>query len=555
VVLSTISKIVMSKEYEKADLQNLPACAAEFIKLVIKKMRYRRKVRQDVQAELAVHFEDELKDCASDEEKEQKAQKLIAEFGEPKLLAVLMRRAKKRCRPIWKKVLVRGLQVFGVIFLYLLICSSPLIIGRPTIKVNYADWLNEFVRADRDAADNARPYYEKAIELYVEMPDWLIKSKAKWPTDFNDAQLRPLVSWLEDNRKSLETLRMAAQRPYYWSRYQKSGEAQLVETLMPDVMKSLPGYKNLARAMRWQIQLQAYNGDVDSALRDCAVLQKLGNHLHGQGLLIEQLVGVAIEALAHSEISTVLRKTDVPAESLSTIQEELTKQFEKRKLLVSIEAEKVLWYDLIQRGFTDDGQGDGRVLGRGLPYVVQDSKDFFWRLLTFRYPSRQEFVAKIDEYFEQVDQLFEETPWDLHNKDEDVDEWDQIFEQSNLMMLRIVGPAYEMLSQIAWRTETHRIALLALLAIMRFEKDKGLYPTSLDELVSASYLNKLPKDPYSDGPLIYNRTDDGFLLYSFGTNLRDDGGRFGQGKDGKPRMWADDGDWVFWPVLNSEVNK
>ena len=78
----------------------LPGCAEEYIKLIIKKMRYRRKVRQDVREELTAHFEDELKDCATDEDKEQKARQLIAGFGDVKLLAVLLRRAKKRCRPL-----------------------------------------------------------------------------------------------------------------------------------------------------------------------------------------------------------------------------------------------------------------------------------------------------------------------------------------------------------------------------------------------------------------------------------------------------------------------
>ncbi len=38
----------MAKGYKKTDLQNLPVCAAEFIKLVVKKMRYRKKVRAEV---------------------------------------------------------------------------------------------------------------------------------------------------------------------------------------------------------------------------------------------------------------------------------------------------------------------------------------------------------------------------------------------------------------------------------------------------------------------------------------------------------------------------
>jgi hypothetical protein len=109
----------MAKESPKTDLQNLPAPAAEFIKLVIKKMRYRRKVRADVMAELAAHFEDELKGFTNDEERQQKAPRLIDEFGDAKLLAVLLRRAKKRCRPLWRTVVARTFQTAGILILCL----------------------------------------------------------------------------------------------------------------------------------------------------------------------------------------------------------------------------------------------------------------------------------------------------------------------------------------------------------------------------------------------------------------------------------------------------
>ena len=36
------------------------------------------------------------------------------------------------------------------------------------------------------------------------------------------------------------------------------------------------------------------------------------------------------------------------------------------------------------------------------------------------------------------------------------------------------------------------------------------------------------------------------MVYSLGSDLKDDGGRLGM-KNGKPFEWADDGDWVFWP--------
>ena len=94
--------------------KDLPTCAAEYIRLVIKKMRWKKKVRADVQAELIAHFEDALKECKSDEEKEETAKKIIADFGDAKIIAILARRGKKRCRPIWVKALIKAFQMTGV---------------------------------------------------------------------------------------------------------------------------------------------------------------------------------------------------------------------------------------------------------------------------------------------------------------------------------------------------------------------------------------------------------------------------------------------------------
>ena len=60
----------MDKKKEKDELQNLPVSAREFIAKIVEKMRYRKKVSKDVQAELAAHFEDELHDCKTDQERQ-----------------------------------------------------------------------------------------------------------------------------------------------------------------------------------------------------------------------------------------------------------------------------------------------------------------------------------------------------------------------------------------------------------------------------------------------------------------------------------------------------
>ena len=106
------------------DPSNLPDCVNEYITSVIKKVRYRRKVRQEVQQELTDHFADALADCESESEKQQFAEEIIADFGDTGLLAKLIRRAKKRCRPLWKKAMIRTGQVMLVAYIISFICNA-----------------------------------------------------------------------------------------------------------------------------------------------------------------------------------------------------------------------------------------------------------------------------------------------------------------------------------------------------------------------------------------------------------------------------------------------
>lgn len=532
----------------------LPACAEEYINLVIKKMRYRRKVRRDVQEELTAHFADELKDCKTDQDRERKAEKLIADFGNPKLLAVLLRRAKKRCLPLWRTVAVRSFQALGVIILYFILCFVPLFIGRPTISVNYIDWLNDLVRAGRSDADNAGPFYEKAVKLYVKNThDWLNGSRKVWSQDLNDVELNVVSNWLEDNQPALNALREGSRRPGFWNEY-RSDQTELNKSLVEKAMEILPEYRHLAFAMNWQIRDEVDDGDVEAAFSDCVVLTKFGGHLQGHGLLIEQLVGIAIEGLANSVTFKLLDRIDVPADVLKSTYEQLYSQFNTQKPVISMEAEKVFWYDQIQRTFTDDGNGHGRMLAKGIPYVITDDwKKNLWRFVSFNYPDRQQVVADIDKYFQSFVDILSQTPWELHDKNI----YEQISNDINItpLMLTLQTPAHQRVNQLTWRLKTGREALLTVLAVMRYQKDKGRYPSGLNELLREGYLKKLPMDPYSEGPLVYKKSETGFIIYSIGMDLKDDGGEMGLTNRGKPKMFMENGDWVFWPVLKPQTEQ
>ena len=95
-------------------------------------------------------------------------------------------------------------------------------------------------------------------------------------------------------------------------------------------------------------------------------------------------------------------------------------------------------------------------------------------------------------------------------------------------------------------------ATVTILALQRYKADKDSYPDDLQELVTAGYLGQLPDDVYSGKPLVYRKTADSFILYSFGENFKDDGGKPRTYSNDRPRLWGhdeEDGDAVFWPVL------
>jgi len=102
--------------------------------------------------------------------------------------------------------------------------------------------------------------------------------------------------------------------------------------------------------------------------------------------------------------------------------------------------------------------------------------------------------------------------------------------------------------EIEYRIRTDEQALITTLAILRYNAGSDSYPRELQQLVSTGHIKEVPKDPFSNNPLVYKQTRQGFTLYSFGADYDDDGGQYskwGAGDEG--------GDQVFWPVEQTQT--
>ncbi len=79
---------------------------------------------------------------------------------------------------------------------------------------------------------------------------------------------------------------------------------------------------------------------------------------------------------------------------------------------------------------------------------------------------------------------------------------------------------------LAMRLGTGRSTLIAVM-IERYRLAHGKLPDSLNDLVP-TYTQSLPLDPFTGKNLIYRREKTGYVVYSVGKNLKDDGGSIRQ---------------------------
>ncbi|HUV42185.1 MAG TPA: hypothetical protein VMW23_10400 [Sedimentisphaerales bacterium] len=547
----------MNEKDNDKSFENLPACAAEFITLVIKKMRYRSKVRHEVMTELIGHFEDELKDCKSDDEKNQRVEKLINEFGDAKVLAVLLRRAKKRCRPLWRTIVARTFQTVGVLIVCLIVYAGWFFTGRPKITTNYLAHSNRLARPVADESLNAGLIYAQAAKVFEKLPDKPSKLLRKKYTEITDEEKDLIRQVLKDNQDTLQMVIAGTEKPYYWQKYGSDGDAnELITVLMPN----LADYRQITWALGWRAWLSAEDGRFESAFADLISCYRFGQHLRGDKSLIEQLVGIAIEALSLQATRDILSRYEVEPSALAKLQSDLENVISAGDFGISLKLERLLIYDELQRFFTDDRLGGGhlylprlRYLSRmDPPFISGKDADFLDEAaqmahILFTHPNKSQTSRSIMQLYDYCERLAAKSAAQVHSEKESLDTRIQRLATKNIFIGTFVTDIGRIIT-ISQRSPTEVNANLVIISALRYKQQRGDYPGTLEELTAGGYLKELPMDSFSDKPLVYRKTDDGFMLYSVGQNFIDDGGQYGKDKTGEVKLWADDGDAVFWPA-------
>lgn len=580
---------VFNADVPPVSAATLPPELRQVIDRVLKRARLWPRERADVESELTAHFTDGLASGVS-------LQRLIEDFGDPAAAAGLIRRAKIRSRSrAWHAQRIARNVVLGAIGLAAISYGAMALrfyAGSPNITRDLRKEFNAPI-ASIPQSQRAWPTYKLALSAVV-IP---VREKE---VDESGLRLPPLSPFDSAegalaNQRAIALLRQASALPKLglviddpddyvfinrqlsrlngdkdWDTKQISAPPREGEPAISILLTHLVPLRSFSRLLMQDIDLGVKAGDAQAVSEDLVAAMRLAVLTRESPFLITDLVSLAMGELAMQKLQEVL--TFAPA----MVSDDALKRFSvaladmgPRPQLVRFDAELQSFDDILQRSFTDDGNGDGRMTPAGarlLTRVAQfsgtnKSLDVGAAALPItsafgpgRKSLRQMYVGLVEE----SKQWNAQSPW-ARSAPPDPDALKaQTLPLSPYSFVSLLLPAFTNSIYAADHFDATRGATQTLIALEQYRRSHGTFPSSLGELVP-SLLPSLPID-FADGqPLRYKLLGKTFVLYSVGADKNDNGGTLA------PTAAAARGisnfhfpidaskanyDWVFFPFVH-----
>ncbi len=589
---------------------DLSAEAASAVLQVVQKTRLFRLEKSQVCDELIAHFEDGQRSGQS-------YQKILDEFGDINETAVLISRSKKRNRSMFLKIgRIAGYLSLGALASYIAI-SIYFFLGQPKPSVDFMQDLNA-TAISQPEEDKAWPIYRETWikhnfcdnhfpEVFVseeQGPERLGKlltpDDASWPA---------AVAFLQEHRDMLAAFRAAGRKPAlglelksnvsdYSARdalalvpgmVDENGEFKaevvngksdpgsyddymansLIHVLLPHVQS----FRSVAQLLKIDTRLAIEENDPDRAVANILATFGVAKHSAECPILVCGLVALAVSDLGLDQIEEAVMAPDfLSPDQIESLQQTVSEL--PLRDHINFAGERAMMYDILQRVYTDDGDGDGRMTSQGIDIIQQMHAAWGNSAMGVDEPvfnvvekvvgpvsliamaSRKEMKRRYDELMDEAEVAFNQP---IATYEMDIDQTLTEASQSERFkyyLIDILFPGVESIRHAMEARMARRDAVELALAAYRFKKASGDWPTAANQLVP-KYIESLPVDPLTGGPLSMAFDDNRLKIYSFGNNLQDDDGQplTNQRTGEKIRDFRFqsaeqtrlDGDWILWP--------
>jgi hypothetical protein len=256
----------------------------------------------------------------------------------------------------------------------------------------------------------------------------------------------------------------------------------------------------------------AENGQYHSAANSVMSGFSLARSLANEPVIVPQLVRMACNSLSISGIERCINRTTFTDEQLADIDRCLIDAEDHSNLARAYIGDRCHFLDALKKP-------------ESLEFVIT-SHDM--PITPFLDLYKALGLADMDAilYLDFIDGYIEITKLPLHQHKKASDVLDaRLASLSNIhVLLHMLLPIRSRTAAIELRSVARLRAARAGLAVERHRLAAGKLPDSLTELVPV-YLESIPKDPFDGNELRYKKLEAGFVVYSIGEDMSDDGGK------------------------------
>ncbi|MCA9274805.1 MAG: hypothetical protein KDA29_02155 [Phycisphaerales bacterium] len=567
------------------DRASLPKQVDEVIRTTVARTKLWRDEREQITRELISHAQDAI-GAGRD------ASQIVGSFGDPKRVAKLMRRSMKRKRPISWQLYRFSKRTVGVLLLVLFVSYIAVVVrfytSEPQIKVDYGAILSSRNDGYREDQKSWSTLVESGV-AWAKLEHELAQQQAQRDMDAGgrdqdteDEFGAAVFPYLEPDHPEyeafkqavrgfaphLQDLRSAAERPIIglpvgYAPIIEQGDGRTYVTgivsAKPDEYKEqsligvqlihLGSMRRLSQVLIFDARLALSDGDTGLACENYIAALGLARQARNEPFLISELVGMAIHNMVAVEIARQLR--DQPGLFDSDQLTQLAHTHARLIQLPGIELsyERMYFRDTLQRTFSDDGHGNGRMTPEAFEYFglmsapfedfgpasMTDTVLIDRRVRAATMPLSIVFSNSREQERALHDAVMDETQLVL---DQGV-QWISTLRESALIAEKVRAEETPMRFSFAalitpamgsvvtkWFEYQHTMGSFSvMIALEAYRAEHGQLPATIDDL-HPSYLPEIPLDLMDPGnPLKYIFEGDRYVIYSTGSDGDDDHAR------------------------------
>ena len=569
----------------------LPAPIRQLREQTVRRTRLWRSEKTALAEELLAHFADGLE--------RQSTEQLVDAFGSIAAAARLIRRGKKRNRPLaWKALRLVG-QMITLLLLLCAVAAGRFFMGQPVHSVDYVGQLQQ-ASAQAPLEDRAWPLYRRGLLSSGLSPP----SRRVW--DLADSfDVRPgdkdwpsVRSWLKQHADAMELFRHASAKPALGfvlgpggsydddpqlygpgHRFWDAPDSVPADSLWAIPIPYLTTLRIVSEAIGADAVLANEENDGPRCIADIQAMIDLAGQLQRQrlGFDLSDMVALGVRNLALDYADQVVAHgpRSLSDDQLRRLVHQLANG-DRAADLIDLDGERMNFADVIQHVYTDDGHGDGRMTPAGvrLLWSAEEKQadpsavtflvgDWIrWAPLPVVAISRREAVEQFNHLMDLAELQLNRPLREVH--DFAADHEIEAMKKSALGNWRykvLVDCAVFQVSLVQKAAEQylgHRDGVSVGIALALYHRRHGVYPSSLQALVP-DLLPAVPVDRITGEPVHYTIRDGIPIVYSVGADRKDDGGVPAvtdsdmQGLPDPAAEWnvpankAAHGDWILYP--------